>query len=118
MARPKSSQAPKNKLITVRLNETEHTQITQNAAAARLTISEFSRRCILGRRINFVARCDQEAVNGLFSAIGEMKKVGGLLKHSIEVSRGKLKYNDIEKVLNQLKKTIENVGDTVQKITR
>lgn len=115
MVRPKISN-PKNKFITVRLTEKELAYVSQNATCACLTMSEFSRRCILGRQIHFVAHCDREAVDGLFSAIGEMKKVGGLLKHSIELSHGNLKGSDVSEILSQLNETIKIIGDTAQKI--
>ena len=93
-------------IVCARMNFQEKTQLTQMAAMAGLTVSELIRRCCFGRVI--VSRSD-------FKMIAALNRLGGLLKHVHNESRGQ--YSEqTEAALNAVKNfmiqlTIQLTGD-------
>lgn len=62
----------KTKIVNVRLSESEFLTLKRKAKNSGLTCSEFVRRAANNRRI--VSRIEESAVN-------ELRRIGGLLKH-------------------------------------
>jgi hypothetical protein len=67
------------KYIGVRVSEEENRQIREQAEMSHLTISEFMRRRVLGKRI--VPKTD-------LGILAELRRLGGLLKHVHNESHG------------------------------
>ena len=58
--------------VEIRMSPDEHSAIADKADKCRLSVSEFLRRCALGRAVS--SRSDQEALS-------ELRRQGGLIKH-------------------------------------
>lgn len=67
-------QKPQNltKVLNVRITAAERADVLEQAALAGLTVSAYCRRLVLGRVVT--ARVDT-------TVIGELRRLGGLLKH-------------------------------------
>jgi hypothetical protein len=65
--------------IGLRVSEEERREMEEQAEASRLTVSEYIRRRVLGRRI--VPKAD-------LAVLGELRRLGGLLKHIHLETRG------------------------------
>jgi hypothetical protein len=65
--------------IGLRVTEAERAEIAEQAEASRLTVSEYVRRRILGRRI--VPKTD-------LAVLAELRRLGGLMKHVHLETRG------------------------------
>lgn len=65
---------PKNlaKVLNIRITAAERAEVIEQAAIAGLTVSAYCRRLITGRVVS--ARVDT-------TVIGELRRLGGLLKH-------------------------------------
>lgn len=97
MARPKATE--QRKRYTVRFLAVEMEHIQENADNALLTVSEYIRRCALGRRVK--ARTD-------IKAIGELSRLGGLQKHLVMNDPGnRAEYN---KVIAAILSTIKSLN--------
>jgi hypothetical protein len=72
--------------IGVRLNDEERKQILEQARASGFTISDFVRRCILGKQI--VSKADLRILAEQTRVLNELRKLGGLLKHIHVETRG------------------------------
>jgi hypothetical protein len=70
--------------IGLRVSEEERLEITEQAEASALTVSEYVRRKVLGRRI--IPKTD-------LSVLAELRRLGGLLKHIHLETRGT--YSDL-----------------------
>ena len=66
------------KWVTIRVTEREKTRLTKQAETAGLSLSEYMRRRFFGGRL--AAHLD-------LSAIAELRRIGGLLKHNFETLR-------------------------------
>ena len=67
------------KRIGIRLSAKEQNQILEQANASSLTISDFIRRMALGKEI--VPKSDLVAIGQLTRILGELRRLGGLLKN-------------------------------------
>ena len=65
--------------IALRVSEEEAQEMKEQAEASRLTISEYARRKILGKRV--VPQSDM-------NMLAELRRLGGLLKHIHNETRG------------------------------
>ena len=65
--------------VTIRVTEREKTRLTEQAEIAGLSLSEYMRRRFFGGR-PLVAHTD-------LSAVAELRRIGGLLKHNFETLR-------------------------------
>jgi hypothetical protein len=65
--------------IGLRVSEEERLEITEQAEASHLTVSEYVRRRVLGKRV--VPRAD-------LAVLAELRRLGGLLKHIHLETRG------------------------------
>ena len=65
--------------IGLRVSEEEALEMKEQAEASRLTLSEYARRRILGKRI--VPQSDM-------NVLAELRRLGGLLKHIHNETRG------------------------------
>ena len=63
---------PLDQVANIRLTATEKAELREQAAAAGLTISQYGRRRMFGRRV--VAQSDA-------AVLRELRRLGGLLKH-------------------------------------
>ena len=71
---------PERKLrIAMRVSEEEALEIKGQAEASRLTLSEYGRRRLLGKRV--VSQADM-------NVLAELRRLGGLLKHIHNETRG------------------------------
>jgi hypothetical protein len=65
--------------VTIRLSEEERQEMREQAEVSHLTVSEYIRRRILGKRI--VSQAD-------LAVLAELRRLGGLLKHVHLETRG------------------------------
>ena len=65
--------------VTIRVTEREKTRLTEQAEIAGLSLSEYMQRRFFGGR-PLVAHTD-------LSAVAELRRIGGLLKHNFETLR-------------------------------
>jgi hypothetical protein len=82
--RPRAGQPENDRLerkirIGLRVSEAERLEIAEQAETSRLTVSEYVRRRILGKRI--IPKTD-------LAALAELRRLGGLLKHVHLETRG------------------------------
>ena len=96
---------PLDKLIAVRLTATEKARLLENADHAGLSLSEYVRRRIFGRRV--LAQTDAVMVR-------ELRRLGGLLKHIHNETRGRYSGNTAE-ALHSVKAYIEALSRDRQK---
>ena len=73
------SQVERKTRIGLRVSEKEALEIKEQAEASRLTLSEYVRRRIFGKRI--VPQADM-------NVLAELRRLGGLLKHIYNETRG------------------------------
>jgi phosphate uptake regulator len=65
--------------ITFRLSETEYAQVLDELAVCGLSFSAFARKRLLGQRV--ASKAD-------LAVLGELRRLGGLLKHIHNETRG------------------------------
>jgi hypothetical protein len=65
--------------ITFRLSESEYAQVSDELAVCGLSLSAFARRRFLGQRV--ASKAD-------LAVLGELRRLGGLLKHIHNETRG------------------------------
>jgi len=65
--------------IALRVSEEEAQEMKEQAEASRLTLSEYARRRILGKRV--ISQADM-------NMLAELRRLGGLLKHVHNETRG------------------------------
>ena len=75
----KKEQSFRHCRITIRLSDAELEFVKGQSMASMLTKSEFSRLCILGKRI--VSKADLVLLWEEQRVLGELRRLGGLLKH-------------------------------------
>ena len=73
------SQIERKTRIALRISEKEAQEVKEQAEASHLTLSEYARRRLLGKRI--VAQADM-------NMLAELRRLGGLLKHIHNETRG------------------------------
>ena len=91
---------PLDKLIAVRLTESEKARLVENADHAGLSLSEYVRRRLFGRRV--LAQTDAVMVR-------ELRRLGGLLKHIHNETRGRYS-RDTADALRTLKAYMETLS--------
>ena len=91
---------PLDAVVNVRLTTAEKSALTEDAAAAGLTLSALSRRRMLGRRV--VANVDEVVIR-------ELRRLGGLLK-LVHVESGGAYRERTDDALRALKAAIESLG--------
>lgn len=74
-----SEQAGRGVRISLRVSEAEASEIKGQAEVSHLTLSEYARRRILGKKI--VPQADM-------NVLAELRRLGGLLKHVHNETRG------------------------------
>ena len=74
----RSERRKREDMFMVRVSEEESERIHENALAAQLNVAEFLRR--LGQGYTPPSRVDQQAIRELCLAIGDLGRLGGLLK--------------------------------------
>ena len=65
--------------ITFRLSESEYAQVSDELAVCGLSLSAFARKRLLGQRV--ASKAD-------LAVLGELRRLGGLLKHIHNETRG------------------------------
>jgi hypothetical protein len=65
--------------VNARLSDEEHREIERQAEASRLTVSEYIRRRVLGKRVTSQAD---------LAVLTELRRLGGLLKHAHLETKG------------------------------
>lgn len=102
MARPRKTAPLRTRIFKVCLTEDEWFDISEQAANAGLTPSEYARRRIQGQRI--VSRVHDHVVN-------ELRRLGGLQKH---LSNNLPHYRlDFERNLEEIRDAILRIDNTV-----
>jgi len=97
------------KRIGVRLNAKEQKQILEQANASSLTISEFIRRMALRKEI--VPKSELVAIGQLTRILGELRRLGGLLKN-IHVETQGMYSEDTRKAIQTLDAYVRDLGKT------
>ena len=90
----------------VRLDAEERKQILEQANASSLTISEFIRRSALRKQI--VPKSELIAIGQLTRILGELRRLGGLLKHIHVETRGRYS-EDTRKALQTLEAYVNDL---------
>ena len=72
-------QIERNVRIGLRVSEEEHREMKEQAEVSHLTMSEYIRRRVLGRRV--IPQAD-------LAVLAELRRLGGLLKHVHNETRG------------------------------
>lgn len=96
---------PLDKLIAVRLTESEKASLLENVDDAGLSLSEYARRRLFGRRV--LAHTDEVMVR-------ELRRLGGLLKHVHNETQGRYSQDTAE-ALHLIKAYIEALSRDRQK---
>ena len=91
---------PLDAIVNVRLTAAEKARLSEDAAAAGLTLSALSRRRMLGRRI--VANVDEVVIR-------ELRRLGGLLK-LVHVESAGAYSERTDDALQAVKAAIETLG--------
>jgi hypothetical protein len=91
---------PLDAVVNVRVTAAEKARLTEDAAAAGLTLSALSRRRMLGRRV--VANVDEVMIR-------ELRRLGGLLK-LVHVESGGAYSERTDDALRAVKAAIETLG--------
>lgn len=97
----RSLRPTKDKLVGVRLTQSEYDFVKQEAESFGMTISDYLRPIILNKKM--IPRTDA-------SAIGELRRIGGLLKHIHNESKGAYRdltastLLDMQSCINEIKK--------------
>lgn len=94
------------KWVTIRVTEREKTRLTEQADIAGLSLSEYMRRRFFGGR-PLVAHTD-------LSAVAELRRIGGLLKHNFETLRQAKAPPDI---LERQEDALRDLVRAIQKIS-
>ena len=92
--------------VTIRVTEREKTRLTEQAEIAGLSLSEYMRRRFFGGR-PLVAHTD-------LSAVAELRRIGGLLKHNFETLRQAKAHPDI---LERQEDALRKLVWAIQKIS-
>jgi hypothetical protein len=85
--------------VLVRMNPRERAMIARKAHECNLSMSEYLRRCSLGRIVS--SRSDQEALR-------ELRRQGGLIKHLASTDRQNA--YEYRTALNLIQETIRRFG--------
>lgn len=91
---------PLDAVVNVRFTSAEKAELVEAARIAGLSVSEYARRCMLGRAV--VASADA-------AMIRELRRLGGLLKHVHNQSKGVYSAQTAE-VLAVIKRYIEDLS--------
>ncbi len=93
---------PRGKRINIRLTAGEYAEVSAQAEAGALSLSEYCRRCVLGRRV--LSRADA-------MKIGELRRIAGLQKHLFSATEtGKAHADDTAEILHLIKHAIRALG--------
>lgn len=99
--REKASRQKKTTNLLIRLTPSEKGNVRQHASDAGLTVSEYLRRRITGRRI--VSAADNKMIN-------ELRRIAGLMKHIHNESGGA--YRDLTaKAIGEVTNAIKRIGN-------
>ena len=91
---------------TFRLTAEEDARIEKQAAVAGLSVSEYMRRLFFGGR-PIVAKSDEQAIR-------ELRRLGGLLKHSFETVRlagGNSTLAEMDALLRRIGNAVDRLGE-------
>ena len=90
---------------TLRLSGEEDARLTREAEAAGISVSEYMRRRFFGGR-PIIARTDEQAIR-------DLRRLGGLLKHSFTAVRengGASIVREMESLLRRIGEAIDRLG--------
>ena len=91
---------------TLRLTAEEDERMTQQAAIAGISVSEYMRRLFFGGR-PIIARTDDQTIR-------ELRRLGGLLKHHFEVVKragNPATLSELDATLRQIRRSIEALSE-------
>ena len=91
---------------TLRLSGEEDARLTREAEAAGISVSEYMRRRFFGGR-PIIARTDDQAIR-------DLRRLGGLLKHSFAAVRehgGASVVREMESLLRRIGEAIDRLGE-------
>ena len=91
---------------TIRFNDEERRQVREQAEASSLTTSEFIRRRTLGKQI--VPKSELVAIGQLTRILGELRRLGGLLKNIHLETRGRYS-EDTRKAIQTLEAYVNDL---------
>ena len=94
------------KRIGIRLNDEERKRVWEQAEVSSLSISEFIRRQILG--IQIVPKSELIAIGQLTRILGELRRLGGLLKNIHVETRGRYS-EDTRKAIQTLEAYVSDL---------
>ncbi len=93
---------PRGKRINIRLTAAEYADIADQAEAGAVSLSEYCRRRVLGRRV--LSRADQVMIR-------ELRRIAGLQKHLFSATEtGKAHADDTAEILHLIKDAIRALG--------
>ena len=90
---------------TVRITQAEDEKLQTQAAIARISVAEYMRRKIFGGR-PIIARTDDLAIR-------ELRRLGGLLKHNIQVASNANQpkaWHEMRETLKKIQAAIDFLG--------
>ncbi len=94
---------PRSKRIMARFTASEYDEITEQAEAAALSLSEYCRRRVLGRRV--MSKTDQIMIR-------ELRRIAGLQKHLFsDTETGKAHAQDTAEILRLIKGAILELSE-------
>lgn len=94
---------PRSQRIMIRLTAAEYAEVSDQAEAGALSVSEYCRRRLLGRRV--MSHADQ-------LMIGELRRLAGLQKHLFnDTETGKAHAEDTGEILHLIKKAIRALAE-------
>jgi hypothetical protein len=94
---------PRGKRINIRLTASEFAEISDQAEAGALSLSEYCRRRVLGRRV--MSQTDQVMIR-------ELRRIAGLQKHLFnDTETGKAHAQDTAEILHLIKGAILELSE-------
>lgn len=79
--------------LDIRVNATEKAEIQERARRACLSVSDYVRRCALGKRVDM--RYDVDAILAITSARDKIAQLLALPQNAIEPSQAKQAFEDL-----------------------
>ena len=94
---------PRGKRINIRLTASEFAEVSDQAEAGALSLSEYCRRRVLGRRV--MSQTDQVMIR-------ELRRIAGLQKHLFnDTETGKVHAQDTAEILHLIKRAILELSE-------
>ena len=94
---------PRGKRINIRLTASEFAEVNDQAEAGALSLSEYCRRRVLGRRV--MSQTDQVMIR-------ELRRIAGLQKHLFnDTEAGKVHAQETAEILHLIKGAIMGLSE-------